>query len=145
MTFGTPFNFHTSTFSPYPKYTSDKAHDGDYDTWYSVEDGAVAGNFLKLYLGGSYKIGKVKVTSRGGKVFLRRLENTEVRVYMSSGDDETSVASCGEIHGTEILLDKKYSDYILHLMRNLFSDCRLLHNNQICDDNNKLIIYQLFQ
>ena len=113
------FNYHTSTFSPYPKYTPDKAHDGDYDTWYSVEDGAVAGNFLKLYLGGSYKIGNVKVTSRGGKNLLRRLENTEVRVYMSSGDDETSVASCGEIHGTEITSNKKYSDYILHLMRNL--------------------------
>ena len=96
------FNYHTSANPPYLKYTPDKAHDGDYKTWYSVKDGAVVGNFLKLYLGGSYKIERVKVTSRGeGSAYLGRLRNTEVRVYLSTGDAdvETSVASCGKIHG----------------------------------------------
>ena len=96
------FNYHTSRAHPYPEYSPDKAHDGDYDTWYSVKDGEVAGNFLKLYLRESYKIDKVKVTCRqtkDSKVFLYRLENTEVRVYLSSGTGETEVASCGEIHG----------------------------------------------
>ena len=98
------FNYHTSAQSADLKYTPDKAQDGDYNTWYSIKDGAVAGNFLKLFLGGSYKIKYVKVTCRdGNKDFLSRLENTEVRVSLSTGGVETSVASCGEIHGNDLI------------------------------------------
>ena len=79
-------------------YTPDKAHDGDYDTWYSVKNGAVAGNFLKLYLSQAYSIGQVEMTSRRGHRYDERMVNTEVRVY-STVSGETEVASCGKITG----------------------------------------------
>ena len=116
----TSFNYQKSKASADLKYTPDKAHDGDFDTWYSVKDGAVAGNFLKLYLGGSYKIEYVKVTCRGGnKDFLSRLENTEVRVSLSTGGVETSVASCGEIHGRYSNESYFYINVLLHFYLNL--------------------------
>ena len=38
------------------KYTPDKAHDGFYNTKYSPKDGAMSGNFLKLYLAQAYSV-----------------------------------------------------------------------------------------
>ena len=79
-------------------YTPDKAHDGNYNTWYSVKNGAVAGNFLKLYLSQAYSIGQVKMTSRAGFSFVKKIVNTEVRVYSTVGE-ENELASCGKITG----------------------------------------------
>ena len=80
-------------------YTSSKAHDGDYDTWYSIKDGEVAGNFLKLYLSQTYSIWEVIIVSRLGSEFDERILNTEVRLHLTEGG-ETEVASCGIITGT---------------------------------------------
>ena len=81
------------------RYSPDKAHDGDYNTWYSVKDHEVAGNFLKLYLSDdTYSIGKVILVSRIYDNFAQRMVNTEVRVYSTDGG-ETEVASCGTITG----------------------------------------------
>ena len=77
-----------------------RAHDGDYQTWYSIKVGAVAGNFLKLYLSRTYSIGEVKMISRHGNSFEKRMKNTEVRVY-STKNVETKVSSCGKITGDE--------------------------------------------
>ena len=92
------FNYHVS-------YTPNKAHDGDYNTWYSVKDGEVAGNFLKLYLSETYSIGLVIMVSRGmsSAKMVERMVNTEVRVYSTEGE-ETELASCGTITGN--FLDK---------------------------------------
>ena len=80
-------------------YKSSNAHDGDYDTWYAVNNDSVAGNFLKLYLSQAYRITEVKMTSRGGDVmYSKRMINTEVRVY-SIGRGETEVKNCGKITG----------------------------------------------
>ncbi|KAL5268742.1 hypothetical protein ACHWQZ_G002552 [Mnemiopsis leidyi] len=87
------FNYHNS-------YTPDKAHDRDHNTWYSVKDGEVAGNFLKLYLSETYSIGLVIMVSRGmsSAKMVERMVNTEVRVYSTEGE-ETELASCGTITG----------------------------------------------
>ena len=79
-------------------YTPDKTHDGNYNTWYSIKGGAVAGNFLKLYLSQAYSIGEVNMTCRPGPRMFERMVNTEVRVY-STVSGETEVASCGTITG----------------------------------------------
>ena len=89
------------SFNHYSNYVAAKAHDGDYNTHYSVKDGAVAGNFLKLYLSRAYSIGEVKMISRHGNVFAERMKNTEVRVY-STKNIETEVSSCGKVTGNEL-------------------------------------------
>ena len=87
----TSFNYHAN-------YKPENAHDGKYNTLYSVRDEAVAGNFLKLYLSQAYSITTVKMTSRLGLGFVTRMVNTEVRVYTTEGG-ETEVTSCGKITG----------------------------------------------
>ena len=84
-------------------YTPNKAHDGNYDTWYSLKDYAVAGNFLKLYLSKVYSIEKVEMVSR--RKYRPRMLNTEAKVY-STVDGETEIGSCGIITGR--------SDYIYY-------------------------------
>ena len=79
-------------------YTPDKAHDGNYNTIYSVKDNAVAGNFLKLYFSNAYSIGEVIIVSRASHQFTERMVNTEVRVYSTVGG-EIELASCGTITG----------------------------------------------
>ena len=85
------FNYHSS-------YSPEKAHDGYYNTFYSPEDSAMAGNFLKLFLPQAYSIGNVIMVSREGWVFVERMVNTEVRVYSTVGG-ENDIASCGTITG----------------------------------------------
>ena len=74
----------------------ENVHDGkdQLNTWYSVKDGAVAGNFLKLYLTKSFSITEVRIWSK--KRAEEWIVNTEVRVY-SVANEETEVASCGKI------------------------------------------------
>ena len=74
----------------------ENVHDGKdkLNTWYSVKDGAVAGNFLKLYLTKSFSITEVRIWSK--KRAEEWIVNTEVRVY-SVANEETEVASCGKI------------------------------------------------
>ena len=92
------------SFNHHNNYVAANAHDGDYNTWYSVEDGAMAGNFLKLYLSRTYSIGEVKMVSyRHGNAFEERMKNTEVRVY-STKNVETKVSSCGKITGNEFYI-----------------------------------------
>ena len=90
-------------------HTPDKAHDGNYDTFYCFKDGALAGNFLKLYLSNVHSIGEVKIVSRkyDHYDYRPRMLNTEAKVY-STVDGETEVGSCGIITGT--------SDYIYYFM-----------------------------
>ena len=58
------FNYHISGSGPH--YIPANAHDGSYDTWYAVKDGAVKGNFLKLYLSRDYCITELEIVSRKG-------------------------------------------------------------------------------
>ena len=89
------YNYHTL------EYTSNKAHDGDYNTFYSPKDNAMTGNFLKLYLSQAYSIEEVIMVSRTG--FPHRMVNTDVRVYSTVGE-EIELASCGTIIGELLLL-----------------------------------------
>jgi len=84
------------SFNHHVNYAAGNAHDGDYNSHYSVRDLHVAGNFLKLYLLQAYSMGEVKMTSRRGRGFVDRMLNTEVRVY-STEIGETEVAICGRI------------------------------------------------
>ena len=85
----------SASFNHHSDYAPANAHDGNYDTHYSVKDGAVAGNFLKLYLEQAYSIGEVKMISMPGNEYTMRMVNAEVRVYTK----EVEVASCGKITG----------------------------------------------
>ena len=87
----------SESFNHYQGHSPDKAHDGQYDTFYSVKDGAVAGNYLKLYLREAYSITRVQLTSRRNMV--QRMVNTEVWVYSTTSD--IRVASCGRIEGEQ--------------------------------------------
>ena len=73
--------------------TPDKAHDGNYDTYYSVQDDDTDRNFLKLSLSGINIIGQVKITNRLDGCCAQRIVDTEVKVY--KGDIETG--NCGTI------------------------------------------------
>ena len=86
------FNYHKGNAGD---YTPEKAWDSNLNTWYSVKDGAVSGNYLKLYLSQASSIGQVKMTSRSGSEYLHRMINTEAKVYFNSNE----VASCGKITG----------------------------------------------
>ena len=88
----------SESFNQHGNYKPSNAHDGNYSTWYCIKDKAVAGNFLKLYLSQAYSIGQVNIISRAGLEYVKRMVNTEVRVYSTvSGDGEP--ASCGKITG----------------------------------------------
>lgn len=86
----------SDSFNHIGGYPHSNAHDGNYNTWYSIQDGSMAGNFLKLYLGRAFSITLVRVTSQKGTE--DRLANTEGRVF-STGKIEIEVASCGKITG----------------------------------------------
>ena len=88
----------SESFNHYGNYIPSRAHDGRYDTWYSIKDGEVAGNFLKLYLSQAYSIGEVKMISRSGRNIARRIVNTEVRVY-STVSEESELTNCGKVTG----------------------------------------------
>ena len=92
----------SESFNHYSSYTPNKAHDGDNNTFYSPKDGALTGNFLKLYLVQTYSVGKVTMVSRKGYAFADRMVNTEVRVYSTVGG-ENELASCGKITGKSSL------------------------------------------
>ena len=60
----------------------------------------MSGNFLKLFLSGTFHIGPVRVVSReewDGAIFYNRLVDTEVSVYSTKGETETLIRSCGTI------------------------------------------------
>lgn len=88
----------STSFNHYKTYEPGNAHDGSYDTWYSVKDFAMPGNFLKLYLTQAYSISEVKMISSKSELFVGRMVNTEVIVY-SSVNIEIKKASCGKITG----------------------------------------------
>ena len=88
----------SESFNQHGNYTPDNAHDGNYSTWYCIKDKVVTGNFLKLYLSQAYSIGQVKMTSRRDRMFVKRMVNTEVRVY-STVSGENELVSCGKITG----------------------------------------------
>ena len=94
----------SESFNHHNTYTPNKAHDGDDGTFYSPKDGAMAGNFLKLYLSKSYSIGKVIIISREGISFSKKMNNTEVRVYSTVGG-ENELKSCGKITGAVAYTD----------------------------------------
>ena len=87
------YNYHSN-------YVSSQSHDSNFHTWYCILDKAVQGNYLKLFLSGTFHIGLVRVVSReewDGAIFYDRLVDTEVSVYSSKGETETLVRSCGTI------------------------------------------------
>ena len=88
----------SESFNQHGNYKPSNAHDGNYSTWYCIKDKAVAGNFLKLYLSQAYSIGQVNIISRAGLEYVKRMVNTEVRVYSTVGE-ENELASCGKITG----------------------------------------------
>ena len=45
-------------------HSPSKAHDGNYNTFYSVKDGETPANYLKLFLDGVFSISTVDVTNR---------------------------------------------------------------------------------
>ena len=95
------YNWHRSIYHG-KDYTPDKSHDGNLDTWYSVKDFSVAGNFLKLYLAQIWSIASVEITSRSDlDLYVERMKNTEVFVYLTAGG-ETEVSSCGIVPGKAI-------------------------------------------
>ena len=77
-------------------YAPEKAYDEDYTTFYTVKDGDVDGNYLKLYLSQRYRIGTVKLTNREEGCCEQRIVDTVVMVYASDVADETKIANCGE-------------------------------------------------
>ena len=79
----------------YHNSSPDKAHDGDYNTFYSVKDRDMDGNFLKLYLAATYRIGVVKITNRLDGCCAERIVETVVKVY----NGELEVGNCGTITG----------------------------------------------
>ena len=90
----------SESFNHHAYYSSDKAHDGNYErSRYSPKDGAMAGNFLKLYLSQAYSIGDVIMFCRAGKAYADKMINTEVRVY-STVSGENDLVTCGIITGT---------------------------------------------
>ena len=90
----------SESFNHHDSYSPDRAYDGNLDTFYAVRDGAVAGNFLKLFLSETFSIGEVIVVCRKSDYngIADRMLNTELRVYSTEGG-ETQVASCGTITG----------------------------------------------
>ena len=85
-----------------------KAHDGNYDTFYTVKDGDIAGNFLKLYLDGLYTISTVKVTNRlDGHT--DRFGNTKVMVITT---DATRFGASGGVTDCGTVTGKYYSVYL---------------------------------
>ena len=93
----------SESFNHHISYKPEKAHDGDYENLqYCPKDGAIAGNFLKLYLSQAYSIGDVIMFSRKGDLMNNRMINTEVRVF-STYSGENALTSCGKITGKNLL------------------------------------------
>ena len=83
--------------SYYGNMKPEKAHDGDYSTFYSVKDHDTSGNYLKLFLDGIYVISTVNVTNRLDG-FFNRFEGTLVMVKTTDTKrfgKSSSVVSCG--------------------------------------------------
>ena len=80
------------------KFQPSKAYDGDYQTYYSVKDGDVTGNFLNLYLPGERTIFEVKITNRLDTCCSNRIKATAVYVFLNSDHDvEQEAGLCGKI------------------------------------------------
>ena len=94
--------------SHYSGLPPSKAHDGNYGTFYSVQDGDTAGNFLKLYLDGIYTISTVKVTNRLDGYF-GRFGNTMVMVIST---DATRFGAWGEVTNCGTVTGNHYSVYL---------------------------------
>ena len=83
------------------------AHDGNYGTFYSVQNFDTAGNYLKLYLDGLYTISTVNVTNRLDGHH-GRFGNTKVMVITTDATrfGAGRVTDCGTVTG------KYYSVYL---------------------------------
>ena len=82
-------------------HSPSKAHDGNYNTFYSVKSGDTAGNYLKLYLEGLYTISTVKVTNRLDG-YTNRFINTKVMVITTDATRlgaSVGVTDCGTVTG----------------------------------------------
>ena len=92
------------SYNHHGSYSPDRAYDGDLSTFYAVRDGAVNGNFLKLYLPDTFSIGEVILVCRRSDYdgIADQMLNTEVRVYSTDGG-ETEVARCGTITGNHVI------------------------------------------
>ena len=88
-------SWYVKSLSDINEMSPDKAHDGNYNTFYSVKDGDTDGNFLKLYLSATYRIGVVKITNRLDGCCAQRILNTVVKAYSGAA----VAANCGTISG----------------------------------------------
>ena len=74
----------------------DRAHDNNYNTYYSVKDQDTVGNYLKLTLSDKVRVGRVEVVNRLDGCCAQRIVDTVVDVrYMQS-----VTGHCGIITGT---------------------------------------------
>ena len=83
--------------SHYDSWVPANAHDGDFNTLYSVKDFDAVGNYLKLFLDKFYHISHVDVTNRLNG-FGGRFIGTRVKVIASINGGETD---CGTVTGLE--------------------------------------------
>jgi hypothetical protein len=90
------------------QFAPSKAYDGDYSTFYSVKDNDAVGNFLKLYLSGSFRIGIIKLTNRVDGCCAERIRNTVVKVHSENNE----AGDCGTISGEEISSGQKQKLFI---------------------------------
>ena len=79
--------------SHYGSWVPANAHDGNFDTLYSVKDSDAVGNYLKLFLDNVYHISHVDVTNRLNG-FWGRFIGTRVKVITTNKDKETD---CGTV------------------------------------------------
>ena len=83
--------------SHYQNHKPSYAHDGNYNTFYSVKDHDTGGNYLKLFLDRVYRISYVDVTNRHDG-HLDRFAGTRVKVISRNNNRETD---CGTITSLE--------------------------------------------
>ena len=88
-----------------PGHSPSKAHDGNYNSFYSVK--STAGNYLKLYLDGLYTISTVKVTNRLD-ARTTRFGNTMVMVITT---DATRLGASGGVTDCGTVTGNHYSVY----------------------------------
>ena len=100
----------SDSLNHHSSYPPRNAHDGNYKSLYSVKDGSMPGNYLKLYLSRAFSITTVRVTSR--RAMENRMENTEGKVYSTA--IEIEVASCGKITGNKNISGSPQRDELCH-------------------------------
>ena len=84
--------------SHYTNHPPSYAHDGNYNTFYSVKDHDTTGNYLKLFLDKVYHVSHVDVTNRL-QGFHDRFAGTQVKVITRNNNRKTD---CGTVTGLQI-------------------------------------------